>query len=432
MAKLENMSLDELYSRKITASVENAIMMKEDFSHKSDRWCEKVCRLNCKNPPRQDMLLPSQHRDILIIQDYKAFDEPRFKRKAADVEEKHREIIHHIAREAFRAKPGFPELSFSVTELLKCRVTAPDIKKGKAPGDIVLSKCRPYVLKEIELRKPKVVISLNTSVTKALGFKKTNYGNRGEIFNNTVFTIHPRTLLMLRQNSSGKFWGPDFYEIIKRDFMKAAGLARGELHNPDLPAAVEKYRKHVRVARSIEDVRSFCNELKAASVNGGILSYDTETNSLDPYAVDAKIITMQFGYRTEEGYVKALVFPMWHKKNNFYNPDEAWVYFIRSILNDANIPKVGHNIKFDVLFTYTTTGCRIQGVVFDTMLLLHAKDSGTQGVLGLKQAVWDYLPEMELGGYEDLLPPLTSKRNLEKLENENETEDGSEHDDGAD
>ncbi len=425
MAKLDTMSLDELYARKITSSVEAAIMMKEDFSCKSQNWCDKVCRLSCKNPPSDRGLVPSQNVDVLIIQDYKAFAEPRFRRKAKDVEEQHRKVIGQIAGTAFKAKGGKPALTYALTSLLKCQLESGDIKKNKAPTDTVITKCKPYLLAEIEARKPKVIISLNTSVTKALGLKKTNYGNRGEIYEGVVFTIHPRTLLMLRQNSSGKFWGPDFYQVILRDFGKAAALARGELKNPDLPAAVEKYRKHVKVARSLEDVKAFCDILTAAGLDGNILPYDTETNSLDPYAVGSKIITMQFGYRHPEGHMEALVFPMWHRENHYYDANEAWP-FIRTILENEDIGKVGHNIKFDILFTYCTTGCRIKGVRFDTMLLMHHLDSGTQGCLGLKGAVWDHIPETELGGYENLLPPLTSKRNLEKLdgESENESEEG--------
>ncbi len=421
MAKLGTLPLAELYERKITASVSSAIIAKEDFSKKSENWCGKVCTLNCKNPPRDDLLVPTDYVDILIIQDFKAFDEPRFKRKAVDVERKHREVINQMARTAFREKGEFPALTFGVTNLLKCQLTAPDIKKGKAPTDTVLAKCKPYLLKEIELRKPKVIISLNTAVTKAMGLKKTNYGNRGEIFGNVVFTLHPRTLLMLRQNSSGKFWGPDYYDIIQRDFHKAAALARGQLSSPDLLRAVDRVKKQVKIARSLEDVKSLTEKLLEVGRNGSLLSYDTETNTLDPFASDAKIITMQFGYRDTDGVVKALVFPMWHRENIWYNAEKAFKC-IRQILDDENIAKVGHNLKFDVLMTATTTGCRIKGIAYDTMLLLHSLDSGTQGNLGLKQAVWDYLPEMELGGYEDLLPGLHTAKQIEKLESEDDGE----------
>lgn len=425
MAKLESLSLEDLYTRKITSSVETAIMLKEDFSKQAPNWCGKVCRLNCKNPPMGTNIVPTGQTDILIIQDYQAFNEPKFKKAGTIVERKHRDVIEQLAQTAFRAKDDLPKLTFSVTNLLKCQLNDVDIKKGKAPTDTVLMKCRPYLLKEIELRKPKVIISLNTAVTKALGLKKTNYGNRGEIFNNVIFTLHPRTLLMLRQNSSGKFWGPDFYEIIQRDFHKAAALARGQLRNPDLIGAVARFKGQIQTARSYPQVVSFCNEITNAAKDGRLLSYDTETNTVDPFSPDARILTMQFGFRDDDGKIQARVIPMWHIKNTFYEPAKAFEV-IRPILESPDYGKVGHHMKFDVLMTYKVTerltgkACRIQGIAYDTMLLLHAKDSGTQGNLGLKQAVWDYLPEMELGGYEDLLPSLSTAKQIEKLEGEDE------------
>lgn len=395
-------------------------MLKEDFSKMSPSWCTKVCRLNCKNPPRT--MFQPQQVDILIIQDFKAFDEPKFRRSGAGIEDKHKEVIAQIAATAFKATADKPKLTYSVTNLLKCQLQQDDIKKGKAPTDVVLSKCKPYLLQEIASRKPKVIISLSTAVTKALGLKKTNYGNRGEITGNVVLTLHPRTLLMLRQNSSGKFWGPDFYEIIQRDFKKAAALVRGELRNPDLLGAVAKAKKRIIVCRSLEDVKFQTKFLTEEGLDNNVLSYDTETNTLDPFAPDAKILTMQFGYRDVFGESQAIVFPMWHKDNRWYNPSEAFKY-IEPVLADERIKKVGHHMKFDVLMTAATTGCRIKGVLYDTMLLLHAKDSGTQGNLGLKQAIWDYLPETELGGYEDLLPGLHTEKQIEKMEAEEESDD---------
>lgn len=413
MAKLETLPLESLYERKMTASVEAAIMLKEDFTKPVPNWCNKVCRLNCKNPPRS--MFQSEHVDILIIQDFKAFDEPKFRKAGAEIERKHKEVISQLAETAFRAKGNFPKLTYSITNLLKCQLTPEDIKKGKAPTDVVLGKCKPYLRSEIETRKPKVILSLSTAVTKSLGLKKTNYGNRGEIDGNIVFTLHPRTLLMLRQNSSGKFWGPDFYEIIQRDFRKAAALARGELRSPDLLGAVAQAKKRIHIAKSISDVKLLCKQIEEIGKEGSVLSYDTETNTLDPFAPDAKILTMQFGWRDDTGVTHAIVFPMWHKANSWYDAEDAFGY-IKPILVDEEIKKVGHNMKFDVLMTATTTGCRIKGVLYDTMLLLHAKDSGTQGNLGLKQAVWDYLPETELGGYEDLLPGLHTDKQIEKIE----------------
>lgn len=429
MAKLTDLSLDDLYSRKITSSVEAAILLKDDFSKKSDRWCDQVCKLKCKAPPLGDRIAPSQHVDVLVIQDHKAFDEPKFRKRGKDIEEKHLSIIAHIAKLSLKHSDGSP-ISYAVTSLLKCGLDEVDIKNGKAPTDTVLSKCRPYLTKEIELRKPKVIISLSNSVTKILTKdtqkRTSNYKDRGEISYTSdnipvVITAHPRILLMLRQNSSGMMWGPDFYKVICNDFLKAAKLVRGELRIPNLDEAIERAKTQIRIARNMEDVKTFADELMEVGKNGRVLSYDIESSSLDPYAENAKILTMQFGYRPAEGEpISAIVFPMWHRCNTGYDAYKAWK-FIRPILEDEDIAKIGHNIKFDIIYTAVSLGCRLKNVLFDTLLLLHGLNSGLQGMYGLKRAVHDWIPELELGGYEDKLPPLTKKK---KVKAEEDEEDG--------
>jgi len=415
MAKLSEMLLLELYERKVTGSVEKAILLKEDFSKVAPLWCDKVCKLKCKNPP-QNMFNPD-HVDVLIIQDISAFDEVKFRKKGAVIERKHRDIIRYIAQRTLGyldSNKKSMHYSFEVTNLLKCQVTGPDINKGKAPTDTVLAKCKPYVLEEIRVRKPRLIISLNTAVTKALGLKKTNYTDCGDITEYegipVLLTLHPRILLMLRQNSSGKAWGPDFYSVIERDFIKAAWVLNGGLKVPNLDEAIGRVKPQIHIARSLDDVKRFCKILTEKGLSGSVESFDTETTGLDQFADDAKIILMQFGVRNDETkLIDTYVFPMWHRNNIWYPAQDAWE-FIKPILLNPDIKKIGHNMKFDMLYVEVTLGIRIQGVLFDTMLLLHAINSGLQGMYSLKRSVGNWLPDSGLQGYEDLLPKLTRRK----------------------
>ena len=433
MARISDMLLPELYSRKMTSSVEKAILLKEDFSVKSEEWCDKVCRLNCKNA--RDPIWVRRQSDVLIIQDYSAFDEPKFYKRGSVVEQKHKDIVEHIAKSTLGY--GDKRFTFALTNLVKCPLQKEDIKKGKAPTDTVLFKCRPYLLKEIEVNKPKVIISLNTVVTKALGFKKSNTRDCGDILDYNgipvIVTLHPRILLMLRQNASGAYWGPDFYSMIEQDFQKATAILRGKVKIPNLMLAIEEAKKHIYVAQNIEDVRNFCEDILDAGKEGKICSFDIETTSLDPWAPEAKILCVQFGFRNDETKkIDSYVIPLWHRENKAYDPDLAWE-LVSMVLITKEVGKVGHNIKFDMLYTEVTTGIRVQGVVFDTMLLLHAINSGLQGAYGLKRANGNWLPELELSGYEDLLPKLSKRGeedgttgNIDETEEDlGESEEGS-------
>lgn len=418
---ISKLPLNELYERKITPSVEVAIHKLENFSKISPSYCDKVCRLKCKGTEGVRML-PSEQLDILIIQDHAA-PKGKYDRTEMASEIVQRNIIEFICQQA-----GFQGLRYRITNLLKCFPKFVDLPKGKSPSVTVLSKCKPYLLNEIERTNPKVIISLSTAVTKALGYKKhSNTGNRGEFVDGRVLiTLHPKVLCMIRQNASGKLWGNDYFNIIKNDFKKAAAVVRGELMLTSLEMGINAQRPFIKVCRSLDDIRvvvdTICN-----LPEGKVISVDTETNGLDGLADGAKLITIQFGWKDliTKRYVAAVI-PLWHRANTMYNPNEAWK-LLTPILLSEDIPKVLHNAKFDVLFTYYTTGIRMAGVVFDTMLMLHALDSGIQGCLSLKTAIWDHCPDLNLGGYEDLLPKLTKVKKIKPGEG-GEDEDEEEED----
>lgn len=433
MAKLVDLPLEDLYAKpKITSTVANAIMLKEDFSSGCARWCEKVCTLKCKNPPSAAVLVPSDQVDILIIQTHDALPDVKFGKSGERLEKKNREIIHHLMSRAIEQSSPVRLPRFAVTNLTKCQIQAGDLVKGKAPSSLTLNKCRPYLLTEIAKRKPKVIVTLNTEATKALGSKHSNTRGAGEISwvemggekIPLVTTLHPKILIMLRQNSSGAFWGPDFYRVIIRDFCKAINLLEGNLRVPLLDKALADASGRIKVCKNLIEVRKGCAKVAELAAEGAVISFDTETTSLDRYWSGAKVITIQFGWRNNEtGKAEAVVIPLWHRKNVWYNPDVAWKYVVPLLIN-PEVMKIGHNAKFDITYIATTTGVRVKGLLLDTMLLLHSLESGVQGMYGLKKAVHDRLPSTELGGYEDKLPKLTKpKKKDAEVESDEEDEE---------
>ncbi len=428
MAKLSDLSLDELYDRpKITTAVKTAIMLKEDFSKVAPRWCDKVCSLGCKNPPTDTGILNTSKVDILFIQSHDALDDTKFGKSGERIEHSHRSILNYIVKKA-QDEEGVPFLNFGISNVTKCKITGASVKKGKPPSATHLLKCSPYLLEEIKLRKPKVIVSLTTESSKALGSKLSNSRNCGEFEYVTVdgvqipmvVTLHPKALIMLRQNSSGAFWGPDFYTIIKNDVRKALRIFEGKLKVPNLDASLEEAKKKIIVCRSINQVKFWAEKLKEIGRDGSVLSFDIETTGLDAYAEDAKILTVQFGWRREvDGVIVSIVIPLWHRENTGYSADEAWTHLVE-ILTDENIRKIGHNVKFDIIYVMRTKGVRLKGLLFDTMLMLHSIDSGQQGMYGLKRNVWNHLPESGLGGYEDKLPKLAKKKKSGEEEEDSE------------
>src|ERR1017187_6664852 len=139
MAKLIDMSLEELYARKVTGTTEEVILKKEDFSKHAPQWCKEVCRLKCKNPTTYQKSI--EHCDILFIQDIRALPDTRFGKSSQRIEAQNVGIIAQMMRELDPKR----KYSYRITDLLKCEVTPADITKGKGPTDITLRKCRPYL-----------------------------------------------------------------------------------------------------------------------------------------------------------------------------------------------------------------------------------------------------------------------------------------------
>jgi hypothetical protein len=417
MAKLTDLSLSDLYERKITSAVEAAIVEKEDFSTIALTYCEKVCKLKCKNTSKVELLYNPV--DILIVQDVNAIN-GKFDRQHLQAEKNMHKIIDWICNQA-----GFIGLTYRIVNLLKCELTEGDLVKGKAPAQGVLLKCKPYLLGEIERCKPKAIISLSTAVTKALGYSKaSNTSNRGEIFDGkVVLTLHPRALTMIRQNATGAMWSADYTGIVIKDFQKAARIARGELVIPDRQSSINFFwKERIKVARSLAEAEA-CMAFLWSLPATAIVSVDTETTGLDGMADDARIITIQFGYRNPAtGNIEAWVIPLWHRANTAFNANDIWPEIARWLTGPRH--KVLHNGKFDMLYIWHTMKVRVRNVVFDTMLLLHDIDSGTQGCYGLKAAVHDRLPHLGFQGYEESLPRLT-RAEKDKTDNEIE-EDGQE------
>lgn len=413
MAKLQEQSLEELYARpKITKAVQLAIISKSDFTKIDPKYCEKICKLKCKSPEKVDFW--TREVDILIIQDHR--DPPgKFDRKPGQQEETMAGVISFIAREAKFAEKG---LTYKVLSLLKCQATNADFPSGTPPTQTNLQKCFPYLREEILKAKPKAIISLGTATTKALGLLKySNTGNRGHIalseYGPVVMTLHPKILTFIRQNARGAagMWGPDYLRVIQRDFEKAAALATGEFKYTEttLKESLAKMsRENIRIARSLSEANALLDELFSLPPDR-VVSFDTETTSLDVLSPSLKILTIQFGWRDTFGMIHAIVIPLWHRANSFYDPDLVWGRIAQWLQSD--VPKVGHNAKYDILAIYWAKGVRVKNLIADTLLLLHSICSGAQGTYGLKSATWDYLYKLGIGGYEDSLGDL---KNMQK------------------
>lgn len=428
--KIQDMDLDQLYAQeKMTPTVIKTIQAKEDFSEIRPRYCEKVCKLPCsmKRPLIADVDTGSA--DVVIIQDHRAG--PDGWKTAGQVNQLHAQQIASMARLAFGK-----DVHFKVLNLVKCpNLDGEDRVKLTYTQ---MAPCGAYLREEIRRANPKAIVSMSSEVTKALGVTgRSNYKNRGEFYHvelpgmapvPIVLTLHAKVLNMLRQNASGQMYGADYTGVIINDLAKIRQIMDGKIRVGGLRENIERIiADQVFVCTTLDQVRDTMEDILRLPPNQ-IVSWDLETTSLDPWKEDARILTSQFGFRRPDGKVQAIVVPLWHRDQKFYDPAAAWE-FVKAVLLSERA-KVGHNVKFDIKYCTVTTGVRPRGRIFDTMFMIHSLNSGIQGNYSLKTAMWDHVPKLGIGGYEDLLDETLDPEEMKRLvKAEKQTDDEEDEDD---
>jgi len=127
-------------------------------------------------------------------------------------------------------------------------------------------------------------------------------------------------------------------------------------------------KKGFQLVQSEDQLAGIVKKLSGAS----FLVLDTETNSLDSLSADLVGLSLSreakeafyipFGHKTDEGKLV----------DGQLDMNKAFE-IIRPLLGDANLPKVGHNLKFD-LEVLETNGLQLAGPLWDTMIASYLVD----------------------------------------------------------
>ena len=121
------------------------------------------------------------------------------------------------------------------------------------------------------------------------------------------------------------------------------------------------------LVESAEDMKSLAEYLKKQSS----FCFDVETNSID--AVEALLVGIAFSYYSGEAFYVPV--PL-----NINGAKEILDVF-KDVLEDANIEKLGHNIKYDIL-SLKKYDIHVDGPLYDTMLahyLVEPRNSSHDG-----------------------------------------------------
>lgn len=137
----------------------------------------------------------------------------------------------------------------------------------------------------------------------------------------------------------------------------------------------EKYNLQTIIVNTPDTLKTLMEKLHSASE----ISVDTETTSTDPMRADLVGISLS----TENGIGYYL--PVGHKHGKQLPKNEI-ITALKTVLEDGGIPKVGHNIKYDLL-VLKRNGINLNPVSMDTMLAEWLVNPASRN-LGLKNLAW--------------------------------------------
>jgi uracil-DNA glycosylase family 4 len=160
-------------------------------------------------------------------------------------------------------------------------------------------------------------------------------------------------------------------------------------------------RYEIVLPKTVEDVLDMQKWLSKCEW----ISYDIETSSLDAFSEDSMVLMVSFA-----GNGKAYSVPIehpetwWDVDNGSPKQSSDWAtvcQIVNDILLDHSGKLIGHNIKFDLMFTKTVLGVDVDAGG-DSMLVNHLLDSndkhpGLKRLAGMHLGMYEY--ERELDDY---------------------------------
>ena len=198
---------------------------------------------------------------------------------------------------------------------------------------------------------------------------------------------------------------PGTVNVVQAALLKAVKLAF--VDNEQLTPLEEITENYVfpQTTEEVEALVAYIMSYRDAEATAGpdhhVISVDTETNTLHPYADDDPR-TLMISVAWDAG--KATTILLDHPKMPYENYDLKRVWnAVRKLLRCPK-PKVFHNWKFDQKFLEVVNGIPVNRIAWDTMLGEHYLDEDKKGLYSLKQLTPIYAPNYQ--GYDDELQEM--------------------------
>jgi DNA polymerase-1 len=173
------------------------------------------------------------------------------------------------------------------------------------------------------------------------------------------------------------------------------------------PVIVPITRPASGITTHIIDSEEKLKELVQTLASSDIISFDTETTSTEE--MQAEIVGISLSVKELEGYY----IPVGHK-SGVNLPIGQVIAALRPAMTDPNVPKIGHNAKYDYLIL-ARLGLKVSPLSFDSMIAEWLIDPSSRN-LGLKNLAFARLGE-EMTHIEELIGPKgKSQRSMDEVD----------------
>lgn len=292
--------------------------------------------------------------------------------------------------------------------------------------------CRLFLVQELQRLKPKIILAVGSTVLGLLCHKSSAQDWGGRVLTWRGWPddwLTDPDYMLPRVHPSGEG------EVVGHPIMgqppEGVAIPLFPVQSPKLvyatqnPGVIKRWKGQVKTALELaksgftspvydrkwfkitEDPAEIKQELKWLIDHPGTLTcFDTETTGLKPFGQNQTIVFMMFRWEDDKGKPRSIGFP-WDYDGSALRPH---INDVSPVVLEALYASrlVGHNLTFDVLFTYANVpGCDLErltnAAVYDTWHIAYVSRQQT-GSLGLDLIAYDWCKDM--AGYEEAMTML--------------------------
>jgi len=269
---------------------------------------------------------------------------------------------------------GFSANKIAYTYVVKCRPTQRKWNKtlNREPTDKEVKTCKPYLLAEIEVYKPKIILLLGGVALKAVLGETGITSKRGRIFDYegipVVPTLNPEVVV-----KDDTYLNP-FLKDLETLYKEFTGTMPTEEQPVNYVFCDTK--------KKLDDLLDYASDQEEVAV-------DTEDSCLNPFKEGAQIVCCQFSFKEYESYV----IPIYNKEMVFTGKMLEYAKTVMKLICESDIRKILQNAKFDLMWFEIAEGIRLNNIVSDIMMKSYLLNE-LSGTHALDYLVWQFCPEM--------------------------------------